>query len=71
LPVVYLRTQRDRRTHNDGQIDQSHNLLQCSLRSIGKDKNGRLHPDHIFDLRFLHLDHDAEPRIFFTGMLIL
>ena len=26
-------TQTD--THNDGQIDQSHNLLQCPLRSLG------------------------------------
>jgi len=31
-------TQSDRHTdtHNEGQIDQSHNRLQCSLRFIGE-----------------------------------
>jgi len=33
LKSMYTDTHTERRTHNDGQNDQSHNLLQCSLRS--------------------------------------
>jgi len=39
--------------HTDGQNDRSHNLLQCSLRSIGEDNNR----DRQTDSRFRSDDH--------------